>query len=94
MASPTQYDLLLDGIKIGGAAQRKTKDGFVHQASLFLCSPPWEKMRNCLQNGTLLVEAMQAASSSLQVDEKEMVAFRNKFTSALIKCFRYQFVND
>ncbi|HXF28692.1 MAG TPA: lipoate--protein ligase family protein, partial [Chlamydiales bacterium] len=29
MATPTQYDLLLNGKKVGGAAQRKTNFGFV-----------------------------------------------------------------
>lgn len=36
MAKPTKYDLLLDGKKIGGAAQRKTRLGYLHQGSLLL----------------------------------------------------------
>lgn len=45
MAKPTQYDIIIDGKKIGGAAQRKTKKGLLHQASLSLIpiSETWMK---------------------------------------------------
>lgn len=36
MANPTKYDLLVRGKKMGGAAQRKTKKGYLHQGSLLL----------------------------------------------------------
>ncbi len=32
--NPTRYDLLLEGRKIAGSAQRRTADGLLHQASL------------------------------------------------------------
>ena len=40
MAHATQYDLLQGGKKVGGAAQRRTKEGLLHQGSLFLHLPP------------------------------------------------------
>jgi lipoate-protein ligase A len=40
MARPTKYDVLLEGKKIAGAAQRKTKKGFLHQGSIALTLPP------------------------------------------------------
>jgi lipoate-protein ligase A len=39
MARPTKYDVMLGGKKIAGAAQRKTKDGFLHQGTIALMSP-------------------------------------------------------
>jgi len=39
MARPTKYDVLLEGKKIVGAAQRKTKAGFLHQGSIALTLP-------------------------------------------------------
>lgn len=36
MAKTSKYDVLLGGKKIGGAAQRKVSQGFLHQGSLFL----------------------------------------------------------
>jgi len=36
MAKPTIYDVMLNGKKIGGSAQRRTKFGLLHQASIHL----------------------------------------------------------
>lgn len=36
MAKPTCYDLVIEGKKVAGAAQRKTKKGFLHQGSISL----------------------------------------------------------
>lgn len=40
MAKPTLYDLLINGKKVGGAAQRRTKQGLLHQGSLSLAPTP------------------------------------------------------
>lgn len=45
MAKPTQYDVMLKNKKVAGAAQRKTKKGFLHQGSICLQLPD----RNYLQ---------------------------------------------
>jgi lipoate-protein ligase A len=39
MARPTKYDVMLQGRKIAGAAQRKTKAGFLHQGTIALLCP-------------------------------------------------------
>lgn len=39
MARPTKYDVMLQEKKIAGAAQRKTKDGFLHQGTIALVAP-------------------------------------------------------
>jgi lipoyl(octanoyl) transferase len=38
-ASPVQYDLVAGGMKIGGAAQRRTRWGLLHQGSVQIESP-------------------------------------------------------
>ena len=37
--NPTRYDVLLDGTKIAGSAQRRTSDGILHQGSLHFGGP-------------------------------------------------------
>jgi lipoate---protein ligase len=39
MARPTIYDLILDGKKIAGAAQRRRKNGYLHQGTISLVAP-------------------------------------------------------
>lgn len=39
MAKPTKYDVMLDGKKICGGAQRRTRSGFLHQGTLSLSFP-------------------------------------------------------
>jgi lipoate---protein ligase len=64
MATPTRYDLIYQGYKIGGSAQRKTRCGYVHQASVFLFLPPWEEIQYLVQD-TNSVEVMQRSSRAL-----------------------------
>jgi lipoate-protein ligase A len=37
---PTRYDVLLDGRKVAGAAQRRTKAGLLHQGSIWMGDDP------------------------------------------------------
>jgi lipoate-protein ligase A len=39
MARPTQYDLVIAGRKVGGAAQRRTRYGYLHQGTILLHWP-------------------------------------------------------
>jgi lipoate-protein ligase A len=65
MAKPTQYDLIIDGKKVGGAAQRRTKHGLLHQASLSLLFPPIDLLCRLLKNHEVVLEAMQRNSYCL-----------------------------
>lgn len=58
MAKPTQYDIMLKGRKIGGAAQRRTKQGFLHQGSISLAPPPNDFLEEVLLSGNKVAEAM------------------------------------
>jgi lipoate---protein ligase len=64
MASPTQYDIMLDGCKVGGAAQRKTKWGLLHQSSIFLLPPNWDEIESTLKDPHI-VQDMKMRSTSL-----------------------------
>jgi lipoate---protein ligase len=60
MAKPTKYDLTVGSKKIAGAAQRKCKQGFLHQGTIALTLPPAEYLDEVLLAGTRVKEAMLA----------------------------------
>lgn len=65
MAKPTQYDLMIGGQKVGGAAQRRTKQGLLHQGSLSLTFPPLEVLQEILFEDLSVLQAMQKHSYCL-----------------------------
>jgi lipoate-protein ligase A len=65
MAQPTRYDLVIEGRKVGGAAQRRTKSGLLHQASICLAMPDLGLLKKVLRRGPDLVEAMRCNSFPL-----------------------------
>lgn len=56
MAKPTRYDLIIQGRKVGGAAQRRTKKGFLHQGTLSLGRLPESFLKKVLLPGNELLE--------------------------------------
>lgn len=67
MSQPTQYDLIVNGRKVGGAAQRKTKRGYLHQGSISLTLPPQDVLRGVLKDEGVL-EQMEKNSYPLLGD--------------------------
>lgn len=65
MAKPTKYDVMLDGRKVGGGAQRRTKHGFLHQGSISLALPDEVFLSKVLLPNTGILEAMQSTTYSL-----------------------------
>ncbi len=65
MAKPTIYDVVVDKRKIGGAAQRRTKNGFLHQGTISIAPPPEALLEKLLLPGTGVLEAMRHNSFSL-----------------------------
>jgi lipoate-protein ligase A len=65
MAKPTQYDVMIQGKKVGGAAQRRTKQGLLHQASLSLLFPPVDLLQNVLKEQEMILKEMQEHSYCL-----------------------------
>ena len=77
MAKPTRYDVVFDGKKIGGAAQRRTKRGFLHQGTIALAILPDEYLERILLPGTQVLEAMKANSYSVLGKEWTREDLRN-----------------
>lgn len=65
MARPTQFDLTLEGKKIGGAAQRRGKQGLLHQGSVAVALPEAHYLEKLLLDGTQMAERMRRNSASL-----------------------------
>ncbi len=65
MAKPTKYDVMWEGKKVAGAAQRKTKAGFLHQGSIALVMPPADYLAQILLPNTRVPEAMQTFTCPL-----------------------------
>lgn len=65
MAKPTKYDLMVQGKKMGGASQRRTKKGFLHQGTISIALLPNTYLEQVLLPGTRVLEAMMQNSASL-----------------------------
>lgn len=59
MAKPTIYDVMINGQKVGGAAQRRTKNGLLHQGSISIALPPLDFLKKTLVEDSGVLEAMQ-----------------------------------
>lgn len=78
MAKPTQYDVMVGGRKVGGAAQRRTKAGYLHQGSIALRIPEKTLLVSVLKEEAV-VASMQKNSFCLlegEAGEREMVEAR------------------
>ncbi len=60
MAKPTQYDVVYKGLKIAGAAQRKRKQGYLHQGTISLFAPKIELLTDVLLSKKEVVQAMSS----------------------------------
>lgn len=65
MAKPTKYDIMLEGRKVGGGAQRRTMHGFLHQGSISLTAPSIDFLNKILLPNEDLIAAMQATTYAL-----------------------------
>lgn len=62
MARPTIYDVVYNGLKIAGAAQRRTKKGYLHQGTISLAAPNVELLREVLRSNDEITQAMNQYS--------------------------------
>ncbi|MDX8430272.1 MAG: lipoate--protein ligase family protein [Candidatus Algichlamydia australiensis] len=65
MAKPTIFDVMIKSRKIGGAAQRKKKQGFLHQGTISIIPPNQELLEEILLPETRVLEAMKKNSFAL-----------------------------
>jgi len=97
MAQPTKYDVVLHGKKIAGAAQRKTKQGFLHQGTISLMMPPKEYLEEVLLQGTEVLDAMFANTFALMGPSAKISDLdfsRKKIKHLLTKYLTREFHDD
>lgn len=96
MAKPTKYDVMIDGRKVGGGAQRRTKYGFLHQGSIALTIPSEEYLDHLLIPGTCVATSMQRNSYALldkKDEEGQLTKVRQEMQSLLMDTFRHAIRN-
>lgn len=80
MVKPTQYDVMADGRKIAGGAQRRTRHGYLHQGSICVALPEDEDLKDVFSDPAtwpgmqansyaLVDDAQQAASAKAAIKE-------------------------
>ncbi len=90
MAQPTKFDIVIDGFKVGGAAQRRTKHGLLHQGTIALGLPS-DHYLNEMMLSCDIVPAMQQNSQCLlgkECTSKQLQEARNCFKALLIQTFQ------
>lgn len=82
MAKPTVLDVMCGSSKISGGAQRRTKEGFLHQGSISLSPPNWEDLYRLIANREV-VDQMRLRSDYLEITDKEKIkkAIQKSFES-------------
>lgn len=91
MAKPTKYDVMINGLKVGGAAQRRTRAGFLHQGSIALSLPDEGYLRDVLLPDTGVLEAMHLHSCLLlgaSPTAAQLAAARSAIKALLIEEFQ------
>ncbi len=86
MAHSTIYDLVIDGKKVGGAAQRRTKKGLLHQASISVSPPPIELLDRVIKDKKTIVKSMEDNSYYLlpkNTSHKELEEARSELRHLL-----------
>lgn len=87
MAAPTPYDLVVAGKKVGGAAQRRRRQGLLHQATLSLALPSVDLLQAILRDAQDVIPLMQTQSFCLlgpQATPAELQQARIELRQALV----------
>lgn len=87
MAKPTKYDVMIRNRKVGGAAQRRTQHGYLHQGTIFLKEPGKEFLNAVLLPQTRIIEGMDHYSHPLAINES-LEEVRKRVKERLIEVFQ------
>ena len=71
MAKPTKYDVMWQGKKIAGAAQRRVKDGLLHQGTIALSMPSKDLLQEVLCIDASVIDAMFRYTFPLLEERRE-----------------------
>lgn len=85
MAKPTIYDVMVGGKKIAGAAQRKKKQGYLHQGSIAIAVPSERLLKRVLVEPDAVIPSMQSLTYPMLSDatEKDIHNMRRKLKETL-----------
>jgi len=89
MAKPTIYDVMIGGKKIAGAAQRRQKQGYLHQASIAIAFPQ-KILKDVLLPNTEVIDAIRLHTFPIlktPYTKDELHTVRQKLRLSLIKSF-------
>ncbi len=90
MARPTIYDIMIEGKKVGGAAQRQTRKGYLHQGSVLLTEPPAHMIHALLSDKGSIANDMGKKGRPILLDQTDSGSpeeLREEFQNRLIKTF-------
>jgi lipoate-protein ligase A len=94
MAKPTQYDVMIEGKKCVGAAQRVTKTTLLHQATISLCAPDPEILKDCLKDPRAAQNMLEQSFFFADFDYKQnarLEALQTQIETSLEKVFQGNF---
>ena len=89
MARPTKYDVVMRGKKIAGAAQRRTKSGFLHQSTIALVLPDEHLLSQMLLPEANVGEAIKRHTFALLKERHLLKEARLAFKELLTKHIRH-----
>ncbi len=87
MEKPTEYDVVYQGLKIAGAAQRLKKQGYLHQGSISLV-PPEEKILSQVLLSNEVLSKIQTYSFAPVASPLQLQGTRRGIKEMLIQEFR------
>lgn len=86
MAKPTRFDVMINGQKVAGGAQRRLQWGLLHQGSIHLKSLAPDLLDKILLPGTCVIKAMQKNSAvDLCIDPEDLRnSLQNSFKAGFL----------
>ncbi len=87
MARPTQYDVVLGTRKVVGAAQRRTKEGLLHQGTIALMTPDEEILQAALGKDSAVAKAMLKHTLPLASSTEAAAKLRHELPQILVNSF-------
>lgn len=89
MARPTQYDVIFEGRKVAGAAQRKTKKGYLHQGTISLAFPDEDLLKEVLLEEPVFNSMLQFTFALLGKgsSSEDLSLGRERLKSSLVRVF-------
>jgi lipoate-protein ligase A len=83
MARPTIYDVVYDGRKVAGAAQRRTRNGYLHQGTISLQAPDVNLLQKWLVSKKDVLDAMVACTFVLTESQNNLESLRREIEKRL-----------